>query len=225
MLIWYATVMPSANSIKQFAPDQFYHVYNRGVEKRKIFEDAQDYQKFLHYLKTYLSPVDILRQENPLLRSNLVNNNLADEVDLIAFCLMPNHFHMLVHQKTRDGMTKLLKQVSVGYSMYFNKRYSRVGPLFQGIYKACTVENEDYLLHLSRYIHLNPLERGVSLEEFQWSSYLDYLGKRQTAWVKPSSVLSYFNAQNPNFSYQNFVEKYVEEDLSKISKLTLEVQA
>lgn len=214
--------MPSPNTIKLFAEDHYYHAYNRGVDKRRIFEDAQDYQKFIYYLKVYLTPIDILRQENSLLRLNLIKNNLSEEVDLLAFCLMPNHFHLLVRQKTKDGMTKLLKQVSVAYSMYFNKRYERIGPLFQGIYKACIVESDDYLLHLSRYIHLNPLERGASLKEFQWSSYLNYLQKQDFVWVKSSLILGYFNEQNPKLNYENFVEKYIEEDIHKISALTLE---
>ena len=213
--------MPSPNTIKTFTEDGYYHIYNRGVEKRRIFEDAQDYKMFLYYLKVYLSPLDILHQEYPLLRINIVNNNLSEEVSLLVYCLMPNHFHMLLHQKTNDGIPKLMKQIATAYAMYFNKRYERVGPLFQGIYKAVMVTTDEQLLHLSRYIHLNPIDRGVSLQDFQWSSYKKYIKNEGPGWVKTSPILDFFNSQNPNFSYENFVEKSIEESPT-ISQLTLD---
>ncbi len=142
--------MPSKNTVKTYLENGYYHIYNRGVEKRRIFEDSQDYQRFLYYLKLYLIPSDILHKEKPLLRPHLVRANLAEEVELLAYCLMPNHFHLLVHQKTKDATTKLMRQVLTSYSMYFNKRYERLGSLFEGIFKACLVENDEYLLHLSR---------------------------------------------------------------------------
>lgn len=213
--------MPSPNTIKTYSENTYFHAYNRGVEKRRIFEDSQDYQKFLYYLKIYLTPGDILHQEDPLLRLNLVKSNLSEEVSLLCFCLMPNHFHMLLHQKTKDGITKFMRQITTAYSMYFNKRYDRVGPLFQGTFKAVPVETDEQLLHLSRFIHLNPVERGVSLKEFQWSSYLNYLKKKQADWVKTDLILGFFNNQNPNSSYENFVEKS-DKDMQKIANMTLE---
>ncbi len=203
--------MPSPNTIKTFTEDSYYHIYNRGVEKRRIFEDAQDYKTFLYYLKVYLSPLNVLQQEYPLLRINFVNNNLSEEVNLLAYCLMPNHFHLLLHQKTKSGIPKLMKQIATAYAMYFNKRYQRVGPLFQGIYKGVMVTTDEQLLHLSRYIHLNPTDRGASLQDFQWSSYKYYTQNEGPIWVKTSPILDFFNNQNPNFSYENFVEKSTEE--------------
>jgi putative transposase len=213
--------MPSPHTIKTFTEDAYYHVYNRGVEKRRIFEDAQDYQKFLHYLSVYLTEPDILHKNYPLMRLHLINNNLSKEVGLLSFCLMPNHFHLLLHQKTKDGITKLMKQVSTAYSMYFNKRYERVGTLFQGVYKAVMVTTDEQLLHLSRYIHLNPIDRGVSLHDFQWSSYKNYIKNEGPSWVKTSPILDFFNNQNPNFSYENFVEKSIE-TIPDINNLTLD---
>ena len=214
--------MPGKNTIKTYVENGYYHIYNRGVEKRRIFEESEDYKKFLRYLKVYLSPVDVLRREDPLIRANLIGANLAEQLDLLAYCLMPNHFHLLVKQKTKNAITKLMRQVQTAYAMYFNKKYERVGPLFQGIYKACLVDKEDYLLHLSRYIHQNPKERGISLSDFPWSSYNAYLGENsRQEWLKTKEILGYFNAQKPNFSYQNFVEEK-EPDNSKIQALTLE---
>ncbi|HSX18812.1 MAG TPA: transposase [Candidatus Saccharimonadales bacterium] len=199
--------MPSPNTIKTYIENGYYHVYNRGVEKRRIFEETRDYQRFVNYFKLYLSPIESLRREDPLLRSSIVNANLSDQVDLLAYCLMPNHFHILLKQRTKDGMTKLMRQISTGYSMYFNKKYERVGALFQGIFKACLVENEDYLLHLSRYIHQNPKDRGVSLSDFQWSSYSAYMRKSEQEWLKPQDILGYFSTTNAANSYKNFVEE------------------
>lgn len=156
--------MPQKNTVKTFTENGIYHAYNRGVEKRDIFIDEQDYAVFLHLLKYYLSPLEV-KNVHPLLEFQNFSivrphplANIEKEVELIAFCLMPNHFHLLLKQISIDGMTKLLRRILTTYSMYFNKRYKRVGHLFQGPYKAVLVQNDSYLLHLSRYIHLNPSE-------------------------------------------------------------------
>lgn len=201
--------MPSKNRIKSYVEDGRYHIYNRGVEKRQIFQDRDDYTKFLYLLKVYLSPPDELQKEYPLLKTHIVRNNLYGEIDLLAFCLMPNHFHLLVKQKSKQGITKLMKQVLTAYSMHFNKRHERVGHLFQSRYKAALVDSDEYLLHLSRYIHLNPIARGVSLEEFEWSSYLYYLGKRDAQWLNVKIIKEYFNDSKKGFSYKEFVEDHL----------------
>lgn len=198
--------MPAKNAIKPYIENGYYHIYNRGVEKRSVFQDRQDYTKFLYILKIYLSPTDELRKEFPLLRSNIVRNNLSEQIDLLAFCLMPNHFHLLIKQTSKDAITKLMRYLLTTYTMYFNKRHGRVGPLFQGVYKGALVDSDEYLLHLSRYIHLNPLSRGASLDEFEWSSYLYYLSQDKPSWLKIETINNYFNEKNPNLNYKNFVE-------------------
>lgn len=203
--------MPAKNTIKYYIEDGYYHIYNRGVEKRLIFQDREDYTKFLFLLKLYLSPVDELHKEFPLLRPHIINNNLEGKLNLLAFCLMPNHFHLLIHQSQKDAITKFMRALITSYSMYFNKRYERVGSLFQGIFKAANVESDEYFLHLSRYIHLNPLGRGASIDEFQWSSYLYYLGKKEALWLNTKTISDYFNNKNPNLSYKNFVEDSISE--------------
>lgn len=198
--------MPSKNTIKTFTENSYYHVYNRGVEKRRIFEDREDYQTFLKYLEIYLTPTNILTAQKPPPRFNLLNRNLAGEVKLITYCLMPNHYHLILKQTTRDGITKLMRQIQTAYSMYFNKRNSRVGPLFQGIYKAAPILGDEYLVHLSRYIHRNPLERGANLRDFQWSSYTYYILGSPPVWLDPEPILAYFKSSNKNQDYENFVE-------------------
>lgn len=203
--------MPAKNRNKIFIENGHYHIYNRGVEKRTIFQDREDYSRFLYLLKIYLSPPEELRKEFPLLRANIVKNNLAEEIDLLAFCLMPNHFHLLIKQNAKNSMSKFMKQLLTSYSMYFNKRHQRIGPLFQDVYKAVIIETDEYLLHLSRYIHLNPTARGAPLDEFEWSSYLYYINERKALWLKPNFIKDYFNDSKKGFSYKEFVEQYLEE--------------
>jgi putative transposase len=199
--------VPAKNIIKDYRENSCYHLYNRGVENRRIFEDSDDYQKFLYYIKIYLSPPDQLSKEEPLLRVNLVNGNLSENLHLIAYCLMPNHFHLLVRQKDKNAITKFMRQLTTAYSMYFNKKYSRLGPLFAGIYKASLVGSEEQIVHLSRYIHQKPRERGISVSDFPWSSYQSYIGAKEEPWLKTETVSAYFQKQNPHNNYKNFVEE------------------
>ena len=133
---------------------------------------------------------------------------------------MPNHFHFLVKKKNIDSMQKFIRSLLTRYSMYFNKKYERVGSLFQGPYKAVLVSKDEYLLHLSRYIHLNPNEYTNNLIE-AYSSYAEYLGKRKTKWIKPKIVLSFFSqAKLPYLEKLNTYKNFVE-GCKRDSKLTL----
>ena len=212
--------MPAKNSVKEFVEGGFYHLYNRGVEKRNIFLDEHDYKMFIHLLKYYL---DSKLGSDPKHKIR----NLSSEIDLLAYCLMPNHFHLLVRQKSSDGITKLMRRVCTNYVMYFNNRYDRVGTLFQGKYKAALVTNEGYLLHLSRYIHLNPKDlEGIDYLSYPYSSFANYLDKRNTAWLKPKEILDFFKKDTKTrsldfLSYQSFAEDY-KEDSKDLLDLTLD---
>jgi len=204
--------MPQKNSIKAYLEGGYYHIYNRGVENREIFLDDRDYKVFLYYLKQYLAPI-----EETIFIGKIQHTNLSSEIDLLSFCLMPNHFHLQIKQKNKDGITKLMRRLLTNYAMYFNKRYQRNGTLFQGIYKAVLINSDSQLLHLSRYIHLNPYELEKrsfkKLVDYPYSSYGDYLGVRKSSWVKPQEILSFFkNARRSDLkdilSYQSFVEDY-----------------
>ncbi|MCL4390004.1 transposase, partial [Patescibacteria group bacterium] len=116
--------------------------------------------------------------------------------------LMPNHFHFLVKQRSSDGINRFLRSLATKYSMYFNKKYVRVGSLFQGVYKAVLVETEGQLLHLTRYIHKNPRSGST-----QPTSLPEYLGVRRTPWVKPGEILNFFSKTNSNDSYQSFLNE------------------
>lgn len=209
--------MPAKNIVKFYIPNSIYHIYNRGVEKRIIFMDEQDYKVFLNYLKEYLSP-----PEKPTSSTNLqggtlqvnyhLRNNYSDEISLLAFCLMPNHIHLLIKQKDKNSIKKFTKSLFTRYSMYFNKKYKRTGSLFQGTYKATNVINKDYLLDVTRYIHRNPLKITKKIADY-YSSYAHYLNQFNIPWVKNTEVLDYFNKSsfmkhNNIKSYKYFVEKF-----------------
>lgn len=228
--------MASRNSVKIYIEGAYYHIYNRGVEKRSIFIDDQDYSVFLKYLKEYLEPknekalYDKLSDKNTdgdekrkILRL-LHLNNFHGEIDLIAYCLMPNHFHLLVKQNQFDSIDKFTNSLLTRYATYFNRKYGRVGRLFQDVYKAVLIESEEQLLHLTRYIHRNPLglENGARNRQNRYTSLPEYLGKRKTNWLKPQVVLNYFSKKHPRNSYLSFVEQTDDPDLLK--DLIVEIQ-
>jgi len=223
--------MPARNIIKVYLEDAFYHLYNRGVENRNIFQDKQDYKVFLHYLKRYLTePPDFPDEVRPRWRSDLY-----EKLNLIAYCLMPNHFHLMIKQFSKEAITEFMRAFSNSYVRYFNEKYERVGPLFQGSYKAVLVETEPYLVHLTRYIHLNPVEldgvrpatRSDLVRNYPYSSYGDYLGKRKTSWVHPGEILSFFKTAQKTtlkdlLSYQSFVEDYKEDPKEILDSLSID---
>lgn len=224
--------MPTRNSRKVYVENGIYHVYNRGVEKRKIFLDQQDHKVFLGYLKEYLSPPQSPTKKTFTLQGQAfqgiprVPKNYSREIDLLAFCLMPNHFHLLVKQKDSESIKNFVHSLLTRYTMYFNKKYDRVGPLYQDRYKAVLVSEEPYLLHLSRYIHLNPSEYTKDLEG-AYSSYAQYLGKTKAGWVKPEAILSFFDQASKDFlkgtnSYRYFVEKFEKDSQEVLGNIVLE---
>ncbi len=224
--------MPARNSLKLYVDNSYYHLYNRGVEKRTIFLDEQDYGVLLGYLREYLLPKDeetlrkrlgdpnVSYREKDKILKILRLNNFADEVSLIAYCLMPNHFHFFIKQKSAQTINKFMRSLCTRYTMYFNRKYKRVGSLFQDVYKAVLVTHENQFLHLSRYIHKQALAlQGDSLQT-QPCSYYEYLGKRKTQWVHPEEVLSNFSKTNPKLTYKAFVEE--NDDFSVIENKILE---
>jgi putative transposase len=142
-----------------FAIGEYYHVYNRGVDKRVIFNNTFDYQRFLLLLMLANDHTTIEVQQ--LVRdysiSELISQKRKPLVSVISFSLMPNHYHMLLREITEKGISKFMHKVGTGYSLYFNLQNERTGSLFQGTYKAKQVEDDRYLKYLFEYIHLNPV--------------------------------------------------------------------
>lgn len=189
--------MPSRNLEKMYLDETYYHIYNRGVNKRRIFIDNEDYTVFLNLLKRYLSNTPIKDNKGREYTS------LFDRIELLSFCLMPNHYHILIYQKDSLAITSLLRSVATSYTMYFNKKYKRVGPLFQDRYKASLVSNDAYLMHISRYIHLNHKD----YKNWEFSSYPYYLREKNASWVRPDRILELFsNTQE----YIDFSDDYIE---------------
>jgi len=223
--------MPAKNSLKTYSENSYYHLYNRGVEKRIIFQDKQDYNVFVSYLKTYLLPKDEMMLKNQLSDSALPwvdkdkalkllrMNNFADEINLIAYCLMPNHFHFLLKQNSSNAIDRLMNSLGTRYTMYFNKKYKRVGSLYQSVYKAVQVESNEQLLYLSSYIHRNPLPEKQLFS--QPSSLPEYLKNNKSEWIHPEIILSNFSKTNPKLSYKSFILQT--EDLLLIEKLLIDL--
>jgi putative transposase len=163
--------MPAINIIKTYAEDQYYHVYNRGVNKQRIFYSDKDYRIFLAKLKKLLS------EPGP--------HYVGDRVELVAYCLMPNHFHLMFRTITADGVETTMRRLMTSYVMYINRVHRRVGRLFQGVYKASHIADEAYFAHITRYIHLNPHRNNRPYTIYEYSSFKYYSGEYQSSWVKP----------------------------------------
>jgi putative transposase len=176
----------SNRDYKNFAPNCFYHVYNRGVNKVDIFIDDQDKKFFLNRLKENLFPKleinldedsdkSFTKNHTPYVRKNLPEGSFS----LISYCIMPNHFHILIRQNGEIPVSKLISKVCTSYSKYFNLKYGRVGAVFQDQFKAIYVDDNEYLLWLSAYINLNPVVSGIVkfAENWKWGSYSEFLNE------------------------------------------------
>lgn len=192
--------MPSPNVIKPFVADSYYHIYNHGVHGQHLFADDEDYAVFLNLFKIYLSKDPIRdRFRRPVA-------NLKNELSLLAYCLMPNHFHLLIYNFHEHGMSNFMLRAMTAYSMYFNKKYKRKGVLFRDSYKASLISDDAYLWHISRYIHLNPQDIGSQYTTYPYSSYAYYCGKKQAEWINPARILDLHD--NNTRSYEKFVKDY-----------------
>lgn len=189
-----------------FANNEYYHIFNRSIHKEPILTKQRDCQRALETLKYY-------RFENPPIRLSYflafgvdkrseIIHALSKEakkiVDIISFVLMPNHFHFLLKQNEDKGISKFLALFQNSYSRYFNTKNNRQGHVFQGQFKAVWIENEEQLLHVNRYIHLNPYTSYVvktlsELEEYSYSSLPDYLSGQKETICNTQEILSHFS--------------------------------
>ncbi|MFC1667753.1 transposase [Chlamydiota bacterium] len=164
-----------------------YHIISRGNQNQLIFDDNKDYLKLMSLLKRLVEEKNII---------------------LYAYCLMPNHFHLLMETPC-GNLSKAMQWLNTSYSVYYNHRHEKKGHLFQGRFKSILVEKESYFLELNRYIHLNPLRAHIVLkpEEYNWSSYKDYIGKRSTRWLTMDYMLSLLskNAMSQRRLFRNFI--------------------
>ena len=209
--------MPAKNVIKVYAENSFYHIYNRGANKDAIFRDKSDYVFFLHLFKKYLDPEFKEKIFDPVTNEVYLTEGrtFIEDTQLLAFVLMPNHFHLFAKTLSKGGIVKFMRALSISYSMFFNKKYDRVGRLFQGTYKAVRVKSEEQMLHLSCYIHLNPVEiiKGRGIESYEFSSFPYYIGKKESKWVHPKILLDMFYNSGGYTSYADLIKgKLAESD-------------
>jgi len=217
--------MPARNIVKTYKPNSYYHLYNRGVDKRTIFQDKQDYAVFLNYLKEYLSPIPLKNPKREISinkKTYQINGyqccNYNQNIVLTAYCLMPNHFHLLVKQELNRDIQYFMKSLTARYTTYFNKQHQRSGRLFEGAYKAVLVNTEEQFIHLSRYIHLNPYPKPLTSQP---SSYSDYMKLKNTSWVHTQTILDHFKTP---LAYKKFVANGKKNlSLSTIRSLTLDL--
>ncbi len=216
-----------------FANCEIYHIFNRGVERRNIFTNTKEYKRALEVMKYYrfTNPFPRYSQfinlnndrRNDILESLYTRNQI--EVQIIVYCFMPNHFHFLLRQETEGGISRFISNFSNSYSKFFNTKHQRVGPLFQGPFKAVRMENHEQLIHLSRYIHLNPvssyLVKENYLDNYNWSSFHEYLNITQESFVNKSIVMTGFKDTD---DYRKFVHDQINyaRELEKIKHLTYE---
>ena len=220
--------------------NQFYHVYNRGVDKRRIFLDDKDRFRFIHDLFEFNDSnvvPNVFYHLNRTLEVAIERKPRNILVEIIAFCLMPNHYHLLLKQRQEKGISLFLQKLGAGYSRYFNERHQRSGVLFQGTFRAIHIASDEYLSHLTRYIHLNPLDlkfpdwknRGIEnrtavslfLNQYRWSSYPDYIGKKNFPSVTSREfVIGYFNESQKE--YEEFVLEWTKKDFSTVESIALE---
>lgn len=155
----------------------FQHVFNRGTDKRDIFLDAADHKRFLLYLQV-LNNVEIASPHNIELLEKLgsLEGSKVPLVDIVAFCLMPNHFHLLLYENREGGISKFMQRMGTAYTMHFNEKYERSGALFQGVFKSRPVHDMRYLQKVIDYVHLNPRKLSP-LDKYVWSSFPDYCGR------------------------------------------------
>ena len=203
----------------------YYHIYNRGVEKRSIFMNEWDYSRFMETLDFYRKnpqPQKLSDFRRGLVRLKEVKNQ-KELIKIFAYCLMPNHFHLLTQQLVDGGITTFVSNLANSYTRYFNTKHERIGALFQGAFKAKLVNSDEYLLQLSKYIHRNP----DSLPQWKnkiypYSSYHYYLSSERNSFCDPSFILSYFSTANPKLKYKSFVEEASFVDDARISSLYIE---
>jgi putative transposase len=223
--------MPSRYYRRNYIKGYFYHIYNRGANKGNVFLDAEDYGTFIQILAYYLvfplgKPLSILNRLKNKVPNLVEDANYESGLKLCVYCIMPNHFHLLIKQDrtpTKTGnVTNLMRRLVIAYAMYFTKKYDHSGTLFQGKFKNILVDSDSQLIQLSKYIHRNPLEKQGSepLHKYKYSSCRFYIGDiDEPSWLDTHEVLNLFQKSNPKSNYKKFTE---EEGQDLPNSLTLE---
>jgi putative transposase len=225
---------------QKLVSNNIYHVFNRGVEKRQTFMDEHDYLRFVNNLAIFNDENPVLNAKYRAKKMGLIKDDDREPlVDILAFCLMPNHFHLLLRQKKETGISRFMNKIGVGYTNYFNMKYERVGSLFQGTFKAVLIDEESQFLYIPYYIHSNPLDlifpnrqnTGISklklesaidfLKSYKWSSHGDYIGMPNfTKIINPDFLNEIFISPE---NYQKEFKRFIKDsDFSEMSDLLID---
>ena len=211
---------------------EIYHVFNRGIDGRITFSGIREYSRAYQIMKYYrfVSPplkLSVFLRIGDAKRQELQESSWGEKlVSIMCYCFMPNHFHFLLRQETNGGISRFLSQFLNSYTRYFNTRNKRVGPLFLDDFKNVLVENEEQLLHLSRYIHLNPYSSKVvenlsDLYKYEWSSLTEYIGGSEDYVCDREMISSYFKTSE---SYKKFISDRADyqRELKQIENLVID---
>jgi len=229
---------------EELANGEYYHIMNRGVDGRDIFTEEGDYKRFLEGLKEFNTSARIKIRDLRYIRQNTnpiggistnrigVNESL---VEILCYCLLPNHFHLLVKQITDDGVAEFLRKIGIGYTHYFNIKTERQGHLFQGRFRAVHISREAHFLHISRYIHLNALDlldtkwrEGAlkdwdsakkQLESYPWSSYRVFIGQESSEFCRPEMLGEIFKTPR---HYEDFLKGWTKRNYGDLREYVLE---
>lgn len=177
--------------------ESYYHVYVRGNNKQKLFIECYDYKYFLKLFDRYFSKDQVIS------KTGVVYPNFLNEIEIIAYCLMSNHFHLMIYQNDVPYLEKFMRSIMTSYSKYYNLKYKRTGSVFESRYKASRIDQESYLQHITRYIHLNP--RGWA--RYRYSSLKYYRDGKEPDWLHSNRILEQFSSRQ---NYMDFVSDYEE---------------
>lgn len=224
----------------EFVNGEFYHIYNRGTDKRPIFLNPEDNERFLESLhlfndRRYAAPRTQLQKVEALSMSEHFDFEREHFVEPCAYTLIPNHFHLLVRQLIDGGISRLMQKLEMGYSKYLNLKIDRAGTLYESPFKAIHVSNEAHLVHLPVYIHLNILdafgfpwrdglvenwEEALPLmDSYRWSSHGAYVGRDQhLPIVTPDTIRNFYDSPEEYISHiRGWSERSIEEHLAQLS--------
>lgn len=201
-----------------FRKGELYHVFNRGTDKRSIFSDQKDLQRFFQSITEFNTnhPIGSIYQNS--FKSNQLSNPIAKSdkklVNIICYCINPNHYHFILEPLEDKGIEKFMQKVGTGYTQYFNHKYKRSGVLFQGKFKSVHVDSNKYLLHLSVYVNLNNLIHKISLSNpIAKSSWEEYIGREGAGLCRNKKVvLGQFKNKK---EYKQFAEKFVKDMIER----------
>lgn len=187
--------MPARNIIREDSQDSYYHVYARGANKQSIFIELSDHDYFQMLIARYLS------KKSTFNKHGYKYPNYSSGLQLVAFCQMGNHFHLLLYQSEAGTLSVFMKSVMVSYSMYFNLKYKHSGAVFESRFKCSRITQQSYLEHISRYIHMNP----ENWENYPYSSLKYFLGAPCPGWLHPDQIKDMFKNSK---EYLNFMSDY-----------------